>query len=102
MHQGVHPRLGATDVLPFIPLGSTPMALCVELARRVGRRVAAELEIPVYLYGLAANREDRRRLPDLRRGEYEALRAAIADDLARAPDFGPRRLGKAGATAIGA
>src|SRR5919201_350548 len=95
-HRGVHPRMGATDVLPFIPLGSTPMALCVELAQRVGRRIAAELEIPVYLYGLAATREDRRRLPDLRRGEYEGLRAAVASDPARAPDFGPPRLGKAG------
>jgi glutamate formiminotransferase len=101
-HRGVHPRMGATDVLPFIPLGSTRMAVCVELAHRVGRRIAAELDIPVYLYGLAAKREDRRRLPDLRRGEYEGLRAMIPGDPARAPDFGPPRLGKAGATAVGA
>jgi glutamate formiminotransferase len=101
-HRGVHPRIGATDVLPFIPLGSTPMALCIELAHRVGRRIAAELEIPVYLYGLAARREDRRRLPDLRRGEYEGLRDMISGDLGRAPDFGPPRLGRAGATAVGA
>jgi glutamate formiminotransferase / 5-formyltetrahydrofolate cyclo-ligase len=101
-HRGVHPRMGAADVLPFIPLGSTPMALCVELAHRVGRRIAAELDIPVYLYGLAAKREDRRRLPDLRRGEYEGLRAMIPGNPARAPDFGPPRLGKPGATAVGA
>src|SRR5437667_9857518 len=80
VHRGVHPRIGAADVVPFVPLGSTPMALCVELARRVGRRIAVELDLPVYLYGAAAELPARRRLPDLRRGEYEHLRAHIATD----------------------
>ncbi len=101
-HRGVHPRIGATDVVPFVPLGATPMALCVELARRVGWRIAAELDVPVYLYGEAATRATRRRLPDVRRGEYEGLRETIAADPARAPDFGPRRVSPAGATAVGA
>lgn len=101
-HRGVHPRMGATDVLPFIPLSTTPMAVCVELARRVGRRVGAELDIPVYLYAEAATRDTRRRLPDVRQGEYEGIRASIGHDPARTPDFGPRRLGPAGATAVGA
>lgn len=101
-HTGVHPRMGATDVLPFIPLGATPMAVCVELARRVGRRLAAELDLPVYLYAEAATRPRRRRLPDVRAGEFEGIRATIGHDPDRAPDFGPARLGKAGATAVGA
>src|ERR687886_2523009 len=87
-HQGVHPRLGATDVVPFVPLGSTRMALCVDLAQRVGRRIAAELDLPVYLYGEAAPRPERRRLPDIRRGEYEALATRLGTDAAAAPDFG--------------
>jgi glutamate formiminotransferase len=101
-HRGVHPRIGATDVLPFVPLASTPMALCVELAERVGRRIAAELDIPIYLYGEAARRPERRTLPSIRRGEYERLRQTVAEDPDRVPDFGPRRLGPAGATAVGA
>jgi glutamate formiminotransferase len=101
-HQGVHPRIGATDVVPFVPLGSTPMSVCVELAERVGQRIAAELDLPVYLYGEAARRPERRRLPEIRRGEYEALRTLIAEDPERRPDFGPARLGSAGATAVGA
>src|SRR5919199_3669151 len=101
-HQGVHPRLGATDVVPFVPLGATDMALCVELAQRVGRRIAAELDLPVYLYGEAAQRPERRRLPDVRRGEYELLATRVGNDPAVAPDFGPPRLGPAGATVVGA
>src|SRR5438477_3643273 len=77
-HRGVHPRIGATDVVPFVPLGATSMQLCIELAVRVGRRIAAELDLPVYLYGEAARRPERRRLPQLRRGEYERLRADLA------------------------
>jgi glutamate formiminotransferase len=101
-HAGVHPRIGATDVVPFVPIGSTPMSVCIELAERVGRRIADELDLPVYLYGEAARRPNRRRLPDIRRGEYEALRTLIVEDPERRPDFGPTRVGPAGATAVGA
>jgi glutamate formiminotransferase len=101
-HRGVHPRIGATDVVPFVPLGATTMQVCIELAVRVGRRIAAELDLPVFLYGEAARTSDRRRLSDLRRGEFEGLRDALPDDLRLAPDFGPSRIGPAGATAVGA
>jgi glutamate formiminotransferase len=101
-HQGVHPRIGATDVVPFVPLGATSMRVCVELAVRVGRRIAAELDLPVYLYGQAATRADRRRLPDLRRGEYEGLTRDLPVDPRLTPDFGPPRVGAAGATVVGA
>jgi glutamate formiminotransferase len=101
-HRGVHPRIGATDVVPFVPLGATEMRVCIDLAIRVGRRIAAELDVPVYLYGEAASSAARRRLPDLRRGEYEHLRANVAANPRLAPDFGPARVGKAGATAVGA
>lgn len=101
-HRGEHPRIGATDVVPFVPLAGFDMASCVELARSLGRRVADELGIPVYLYEAAATRPDRVNLENLRRGEYEGLKEAIKEDPARAPDFGPKRLGKAGATVIGA
>lgn len=101
-HRGEHPRIGATDVLPFVPLGETTMEECVQLARRVGARIGAELEIPVYLYAEAATRPERRWLPKIRRGEYEALKAEIGQRPERAPDFGPARLGPAGATAVGA
>ena len=101
-HRGVHPRIGATDVVPFVPLGATSMQVCVELAVRLGMRIAAELDVPVYLYGEAARTPQRRRLPDIRRGEYEGLRARLASDPRLAPDFGPARVGAAGATAVGA
>ena len=101
-HRGVHPRIGATDVVPFVPLGATNMQVCIELAERVGRRIAAELEVPVYLYGEAARSTARRRLPDLRRGEYERLKVELGADPSLAPDFGPARVGPAGATAVGA
>jgi glutamate formiminotransferase len=101
-HSGEHPRIGATDVIPFVPIGDTTMAVCVEIATRLGRRLSEELNIPVYLYGEAAQRPERRWLPHVRAGEYEGLRDAIALDPERAPDFGPPRLGPAGATAVGA
>ncbi len=101
-HDGVHPRIGATDVVPFVPLGATDMQVCVELAVRVGRRIAAELDVPVFLYGEAARTSRRRRLPDLRRGEYERLASEIGSDAQLTPDFGPLRIGPAGATAVGA
>ena len=101
-HTGEHPRIGATDVVPFVPLSGCTMEECVALARRLGERVASELSIPVYFYEAAALRPERTNLENLRRGEYEGLRVAIETDPDRAPDVGPRRLGKAGATVIGA
>ncbi|MGE5483985.1 MAG: glutamate formimidoyltransferase [Ignavibacteriales bacterium] len=101
-HQGEHPRIGATDVVPFVPIRGVTMADCVEMARRVGARIAGELNIPVYLYAEAATRPDRRRLPDIRRGEYEGLKTAIAEPTRR-PDFGEARMHpSAGATVVGA
>src|SRR5205814_1652517 len=90
------------DVVPFVPLGTTSMQLCVELAVRVGRRIAAELDLPVYLYAEAARSPERRRLPDVRRGEYERLEAELATNPKLKPDFGPLRVGPAGATVVGA
>jgi len=78
------------------------MQLCVELAVRVGRRIATELDLPVYLYGEAARTPARRRLPDLRRGEFERLQADLPTNPHLVPDFGPARIGPAGATAVGA
>ena len=102
VHRGEHPRLGATDVVPFVPVSGVTMAECVALARDLGRRVGEELHIPVYLYERAALRPDRTNLEDVRRGEYEALKAEIGTNPDRAPDFGPAAVGKAGATIIGA
>jgi glutamate formiminotransferase len=101
-HQGEHPRIGATDVVPFVPIRGATLDDCAELARQLGRRVGDELQIPVYLYEAAAARPERRNLADVRRGEYEGLKQSLGCDPARAPDFGPSRLGSAGATAIGA
>ncbi len=101
-HRGGHPRMGATDVVPFVPIGESTMQDCVELARQLGKRVGDQLDIPVYLYEAAATRPDRANLADVRRGEYEGLKAEIATNPERAPDFGPAVLGPAGATAIGA
>jgi len=101
-HQGEHPRMGATDVVPFVPIAGVTMVDCVEMARRLGERVGRELAIPVYLYEEAASRPERRNLADVRRGEYEGLKVEIETDPHRTPDFGPARVGKAGATAIGA
>ncbi len=101
-HRGEHPRIGATDVVPFVPLRGMSMAECVQLARRLGRRVGDELGIPVYLYEEAALRPERRDLAYIRRGEYETLKQTIHSDPDRAPDYGPRAVGPAGAVAIGA
>jgi glutamate formiminotransferase len=101
-HHGLHPRLGAVDVVPFIPLGGTPMQLAVDAARRVGTQIAARHALPVYFYGAAALREDRRQLPDVRRGGYEALAERLAT-VAGAPDAGPARFdARAGAAVVGA
>lgn len=102
-HSGEHPRMGATDVVPFIPVRDVTMDDCVALARALGERVGRELEIPVYLYARAASRPERERLPDVRKGEFEGLRLRIGTDATADPDFGPRRIHPtAGATAIGA
>ncbi|MBN1772120.1 MAG: glutamate formimidoyltransferase [Deltaproteobacteria bacterium] len=101
-HRGEHPRMGATDVFPFVPVAGVTMAECVQLARRLGARVAKELGIPVYLYEQAATRPQRRSLADVRAGEYEGLAAKLRDP-AWKPDFGPAKLNpRSGATAIGA
>jgi glutamate formiminotransferase len=101
-HRGEHPRMGAADVVPFVPVQGVTMDDCVALAHSLGERVAAELGIPVYLYEAAATRPDRKNLAEVRRGEYEGLREAISTDADRAPDYGPAALESAGATAIGA
>ncbi len=101
-HRGGHPRMGATDVVPFVPVRGVSMEDCVVLARQLGQQVGEELGIPVYLYEEAATRPDRRNLADVRRGEYEGLKDEIATNPDRSPDFGPSTMGTAGATAIGA
>jgi len=101
-HQGEHPRMGATDVVPFVPISGVTMQECVEMARRLGKRVAETLDIPVYFYEDAAIRQDRKNLEDIRRGEFEGIKETIATDPYRAPDLGPKRMGPAGATVIGA
>jgi len=102
-HSGEHPRMGATDVVPFVPVRDVTMDDCVALARRLADRAAAELQIPIYLYAKAATRPERERLPDIRKGEFEGLRERIGRDPAADPDAGPRRIHPtAGATAIGA
>ncbi|HEY5983313.1 MAG TPA: glutamate formimidoyltransferase [Anaerolineales bacterium] len=101
-HTGAHPRIGATDVVPFVPISGISMDECVAMARRLGQRVGEQLQVPVYLYEFAATRPDRTNLENIRRGQYEALRAEIATNPDRIPDFGPRQIGLAGATVIGA
>jgi glutamate formiminotransferase len=103
-HTGEHPRIGAVDVIPFVPLGTTTLDACVVLARAFGLRIAERFSLPVYLYARAATRPDRVRLADVRRGGYEAVRDEIGVPAAdRAPDFGPRRTHpRAGAVAVGA
>ncbi len=102
VHRGEHPRIGATDVVPFVPISEISMTDCVEMARRLGKRVGHELGIPVYLYEEAATRPERQNLENIRRGEYERLKVEINTNPERSPDFGPAELGKAGATVIGA
>lgn len=100
--QGEHPRIGAVDVIPFVPLAETPLDACVELARAFGERIAAAYDLPVYLYARAATRSDRERLADVRRGQYEGLKEEIGQR-GREPDFGPARMHPtAGAVAVGA
>lgn len=106
-HTGAHPRIGATDVVPFVPLGGARMEDCIAIAKRLGERVGSELNIPVYLYEAAATKPERANLENIRKGQYEGLKAALNGaegeiDPARQPDFGPSKLPKAGATVIGA
>lgn len=101
-HSGVHPRVGAVDVVPFVPLGDTPMKEAVAAAEALASEVAERFGLPVYLYEQAARKPERRRLADIRRGGFESLPARMADP-AWAPDFGPPRVHPtAGATVIGA
>ncbi len=103
LHHGEHPRIGALDVCPFVPVAGVTMEDCVRIARSVGQRIADELRIPVYLYEAAATRPDRKDLPNVRRGEYEGLKVAIETDPDRKPDFGPAKMHPtAGATVVGA
>jgi glutamate formiminotransferase / formiminotetrahydrofolate cyclodeaminase len=101
-HKGEHPRIGATDVVPFVPISGLTMQDCVQIARHLGQRVGDELKIPVYLYEEAATRPDRTNLEDIRRGQYEALKRELGVFPERDPDFGPKSVGHAGATVIGA
>ena len=101
-HTGEHPRIGATDVVPFVPLSGATMEDCVAMAKRLGQRVGDELNIPVYLYEAAATRPERTNLENIRRGQYEGLRSEIESNPDRKPDYGPTKLGAAGATVIGA
>ncbi len=103
VHKGEHPRMGAADVVPFVPIAGVTMEECVALARALGERVGRELRIPVFLYEAAATRPDRANLADVRRGEFEGLREEIGKNPDRAPDFGPAVIHpSAGAVAIGA
>ncbi|HET9636700.1 MAG TPA: glutamate formimidoyltransferase, partial [Gemmatimonadaceae bacterium] len=102
-HSGEHPRIGATDVVPFIPLEGSTMEDCIALARQLGQKVGSELQIPVYLYERAATTPARENLADVRRGEFEGLRDELGKNPARKPDFGPDKIHPTcGATAIGA
>lgn len=101
-HQGEHPRMGAADVVPFVPIRGIGMSDCVALARRVGERIGRELSIPVYLYEEAATRPERRNLAEVRAPQFEGLLSLVGTDPARTPDFGPNALHpSAGAVAVG-
>jgi glutamate formiminotransferase/formiminotetrahydrofolate cyclodeaminase len=101
-HTGAHPRVGATDVVPFVPISGITMADCIQMAQRLGKRVGEQLSIPVYLYEEAASRPERQNLETIRKGQYEGLKTDILINPERKPDFGPSKLGTAGATVIGA
>jgi glutamate formiminotransferase / formiminotetrahydrofolate cyclodeaminase len=102
-HQGAHPRMGATDVVPFIPIEGVTLEDCVQMARHVGEQIWKRFQIPVYLYEAAAQRPERTNLENIRRGQFEGIRDDIATNPARMPDFGePRVHPTAGATVVGA
>lgn len=104
-HKGEHPRMGATDVVPFIPISGTTMEDCAKLAQELGKEIGDKLEIPIFLYGEAASSEfpERKNLAVVRKGQYEGLKDVIETDPSRKPDFGPAKMHpQAGATAVGA
>ena len=101
-HSGEHPRIGATDVVPFVPISGVTMQECVELSRRLAKRVGEQLSIPVYLYEEAATRPERKNLAKIRKGQFETLKREMGKEPPRKPDFGPEKITKAGATVIGA
>ena len=101
-HKGSHPRMGATDVVPLVPISGVSMDECINIARHLAKRVGKELQIPVYLYEEAAFLPERKKLENIRRGEYELLKEEIKTNISRIPDFGPSIIGPAGATVIGA
>ncbi|HRQ41727.1 MAG TPA: glutamate formimidoyltransferase [Chloroflexota bacterium] len=100
-HQGEHPRMGATDVCPFIPIKNMTIKECVEMAHRLAKRIGDELGICIYLYGDAATRPEREKLADIRKGQYEKWKEEIGHEPAREPDYGPAVPAKWGATVIG-
>ena len=101
-HTGAHPRMGATDVCPFIPVSNTTMEECVNISKELGELVGNNLNIPVYLYESSATKKERQNLANVRSGEYEGLAEKFKDENWK-PDYGPSKLNvKAGATAIGA
>lgn len=102
-HAGAHPRMGATDVVPFVPLGKATMSDAIEAAKRAGARIWQEAKVPVYLYGEAATRPERANLAHVRKGQFEGIRDEIADHPERLPDFGAAAVHPtAGITAVGA
>ncbi|MFZ3368601.1 MAG: glutamate formimidoyltransferase, partial [Candidatus Sulfotelmatobacter sp.] len=103
VHKGAHPRMGATDVVPFIPIDGVTIGDCVAMARHVGEEIWKRFQIPVYLYEAAATTPERQNLENIRRGQFEGIRAEIATNVARRPDFGEARVHPtAGATVVGA
>jgi glutamate formiminotransferase/formiminotetrahydrofolate cyclodeaminase len=101
-HKGSHPRMGATDVVPLVPISDISMEECVKISLHLASRVGKELQIPVFMYEEAAFVPERKNLENIRRGEYELLKEEIQTNISRTPDFGPSYLGPAGATVIGA
>ncbi|MCA9934603.1 MAG: glutamate formimidoyltransferase, partial [Anaerolineales bacterium] len=100
-HHGEHPRIGATDVLPLIPLRGITAQECVAMAQRIGKRAGKELGVAIYLYGAAATRPEREKLSDIRKGQYEKWKEEVATNPARQPDYGPTEPKTWGATVIG-
>ncbi|MFN2215306.1 MAG: glutamate formimidoyltransferase, partial [Anaerolineales bacterium] len=101
-HRGSHPRIGATDVVPLIPISGIDIIECVEISKKLAERVGSELKIPVYLYEESAILPERKNLEKIRKGEYEVLKQEITTNIERKPDYGPSYLTPAGATVIGA